>query len=301
MKANSSAAAAEKAQAALVRKTRRNNLCLLVEDANFRDTRFYSGVIVGIQDAARQRGYDILIQVIRTEKEIPLCLRQGRTQGVILLGGTSDDYLHAILSFHIPLICVDYASLAIATDAVLTQNITGMCNATRHLIENGHETIGFFGERYFSQSFHERWLGYCEAMRQSGLPVDPGFCIFDHVEQSARHSQIDRVCEQLRGMRAYPTAWVCANDSAAVVLINALQALGRQVPQDASLVGFDDIDLSQMIHPSLTTMRVERKWMGLFAVRTLLERMQSPDEPTRQIRLPVQLIVRESVRALKTQ
>lgn len=292
-----SPAAAEKAPAAFAWKTQRNNLCLLVEDANFRDTRFYSEVIVGIQDEARQRGYDILIQVIGTEKGIPLCLRQGRIRGIILLGSTTDEYLRAILSFHIPLICVDYASFAIATDAVLTQNITGVFNAARYLIDNGHERIGFFGERYFSMSFHERWLGYCEAMRQSGLPVDPESCLFDHVENSARHNEIDEVCRQLRQMRAYPTAWVCANDSAAIVLINALRALGLRVPQDASLIGFDDIDLSEMMRPALTTMRVEKKWMGMYAMRVLLERMQSPEAPTRHIRLPVKRIVRESVQA----
>jgi len=90
----------------------------------------------------------------------------------------------------------------------------------------------------------------------------------------------------------------CTNDCTAAVLINALEYLGKKVPDDISVIGFDDIDLCKMISPQLTTMRVEMELMGTLAIRELLGCIENKQEPHRHIQIAVNLIERESVRKI---
>lgn len=95
-----------------------------------------------------------------------------------------------------------------------------------------------------------------------------------------------------------PTAWVCSNDSAAITLYNALSILGIKVPDDISVVGFDDIDICNIVTPHLTTIRINKELMGEKAVKRLLWRMENPKEPCDHIRMEVKLIERESVKEI---
>ncbi|MFR3482389.1 MAG: substrate-binding domain-containing protein, partial [Clostridia bacterium] len=102
----------------------------------------------------------------------------------------------------------------------------------------------------------------------------------------------------LNTIATYPTAWFCAGDRIAVALISLLQQKGLTVPGDISVIGYDDIPISQTIAPSLTTIRVNRKLMGMLAVERLIELQTDPYRIV-HIGLPGTLIVRDSVRALQ--
>jgi len=95
-----------------------------------------------------------------------------------------------------------------------------------------------------------------------------------------------------------PTAWVCSNDNAAITLCNALSALGIKVPDDISIIGFDDIDLCNIMRPRLTTIRVNKELMGAQAVDRLLQLIQQPEIHRKHISMEVSLIERESVREI---
>lgn len=283
-----------------VKRNQLNNICMMIEEKNFRDTRFYSRIIIGIEEEAKKYDYDVIVSFIDNDHYVlPSSIEQGKAAGIIILGSVRDEYLSKAVSYGIPLVVVDHASFSIDTDAILTQNTIGTYTATKHLIENGHREIGFFGERYITLSFNERWMGFCEAMRRYGLPVVEEFCFTDFIEEYAVINNYEPVVQILKGIKRFPTAWVCANDSAAIILINALNSLGFSVPEDISVIGFDDIDLCKVISPNLTTIRVEKKLMGVNAVRSLLSRMENRNEPNRHMRMSVKLIERDSVKSLK--
>lgn len=285
---------------ALSKKNQLNNICMMMEEKNFKDTRFYSRVLLGVENEAKKNGYDIIANFIDNNNYVvPSSIEQGKAAGIIILGSVEDEYLKKVVSYGIPFIIVDHASFSINTDAVLTQNVPGAYMATQHLIENGHKHIGFFGEKYLTLSFNERWTGYCEAMRKYSIPVNNEFCLTDSIEHYTLQNDYISIEKKLRDMKKMPTAWVCANDSAAILLITALKSLGLNVPEDVSVIGFDDIDISTIISPKLTTIRVEKELMGQYAVRSLLFRMENADEPNRHTRMAVKLIERESVKSIK--
>jgi LacI family transcriptional regulator len=276
-----------------------NNICVMLEERIFKDTRFYPRVILGIENEAKKNNYDTLVSFInRDDFQVPSCIEKGKADGIIILGHIPDDSLNMLKSYRMPLVLVDYASYSVNSGAVLTQNIPGAYLATKYLIENGHREIGFFGEKDMTLSFNERWIGFNEAMNHYGIPVKPEYNFTKNIDENALKNNYMDIVELIKDIERFPTAWFCANDGAAVVLINALRHLGRNVPEDISVVGFDDIDLCKMVTPQLTTMRVEMKLMGILAFRELLWYMGNMQEPRRHIRMAVNLVERETVRKI---
>ncbi|WP_026487095.1 LacI family DNA-binding transcriptional regulator [Caldanaerobius polysaccharolyticus] len=284
-------------------KNHLKNICILIEERNFRDTYFYTKVILGIENEAKKNNYDVLVNFMNKDNfQVPSSIESRKVAGILIVGTIMDEYLKTLLSYNIPLVLVDHASFTISTDAVLTQNIPGSYIATKYLIDKGHKEIGFFGEIDFSLSFKERWLGFNEAMRNAGLIVDPmlnvnpGYCVVENVEQYVLSKNYREVANIISKMDKLPSAWVCSNDNAAITLYNALSILDIKVPDDISVVGFDDIDLCNIVTPHLTTIRVNKELMGVKAVKRLLWRMDNPEEPHDNIRMEVKLIERNSVR-----
>jgi len=276
-----------------------NNICVLLEEKVFKDTRFYPKVILGIENEAKANHYDTLLNFISKDRyDVPQCIERGKVDGIIVLGHIDDEYLNLLKAFKIPLILVDYASMSVNTDAVLTQNIPGAFKGTEYLIKNGHRHIGFFGEIDAAMSFNERWLGFNMALNHYHIPVSSEYCITRNVEENALKNNYLAIVDMLKDMKSFPTAWFCANDSAAAVLINALKNLGKKVPDDISVMGFDDIDICAMTEPQLTTMHISKEVMGITAVKELLDNIKAPNTMQRHIRLPVRLKERDSVRRI---
>lgn len=277
-----------------------DDICMMTEEINFRDVKFYSNVILGIENEAKKNHYDLIINFIdRNNYSIPPSIEQRKVSGIIIVGYVDDDYLNKVLSYDIPVILVDHASMLISTDAVLTQNVQGSFMETKHLIDMGHSDIGFFGDIESTLSFNERWYGYNNAMKKYNLPVKSEFCFTDSIEKYAIKNDYKSVRDMLEKRGKFPTAWVCANDSAAVTLINALELMDIKVPDDISVIGFDDIELCKIINPNLSTIRVNKELMGIMAVRNLMERMNNKDKPCYHTRLDVSLVDRKSVKNLK--
>lgn len=157
-----------------IAKNHFRNICLLIEERNFRDTHFYTKVILGIENEAKKNNYDILVNFMNQDDfQVPSSVETRKVSGILVVGTIKDEHLEKLLKYDIPTVLVDHASFTISTDAVLTQNMPGTYMATQYLIRKGHTQIGFFGEIDFSLSFKERWLGFNEAMRNAGLNVDP--------------------------------------------------------------------------------------------------------------------------------
>lgn len=280
-------------------KSHLKNICLIIEERNFKDTNFYTKVIWGIENEAKANGYDVLVNFMKKDLfEIPSCIENRKVSGILVVGTIKDEFLAEILSYNIPTVLVDHASFMFSTDAVLTQNIPGSYRGTKYLIEKGHKKIGFFGEKDFSLSFRERWLGFKEAMRDAGLPVNEDYCVTEDVERHVLSKNYEEIANRLKKLKEFPTAWVCSNDSNAITLYNALNIMGIKVPKDVSIVGFDDIDMCNIVTPPLTTIHINKELMGIKAVKRLLWRMDNPKEFHDHIRMEVGFVERQSVREL---
>jgi LacI family transcriptional regulator len=163
---------------------------------------------------------------------------------------------------------VDYRVGDDASDAVITDNRRGMRTATEHLMKLGHKRIAFVGGPLNTGNFLERYDGYREALGDS---FDDSLVRETPVEGD-RTEAVLAVTKPALGV----TAIVAANDLAALDALRILAAHGRKVPDEISVVGFDDIMAASYSHPSLTTMRVDKQSMGRRAAQRLLERLREP-------------------------
>lgn len=257
---------------------------------------FYSHVLASIEAVCRHSRFNLLYATLPVDEdnfplEMPPLLSETHADGFLLLGAFVDETLFRLLGgTSRPVVLVDaYADVA-QYDSVVSDNLNGAYQATSALIARGHRHIGLVGGH--SQAYpsvRERREGYLQALRAHGLSDTYNACCALN-DQAAMQAAMAL-------LRDHPevTALVGVNDAVAIAGMRAAQALGRRVPQDLSIIGFDDIDLAQHVTPTLTTMHVDKAAMGRLAMLLLGYRFESTEsEPVTAILRP-RLIERESV------
>lgn len=279
------------------------NICLVLEPRFFNDPYFYSKVILGIEEEARKNNYDLIMNFIDGENlNVPNCLESRKAAGIIALGPLCDEYLLKLKGYGLPMILVDNSSFLEPIDSILTDNKLGAYKATRYLINNGFKKIGFFGDLSYSLSVKERFFGFSEAIKDCALYGEDSdefikkFSLTKKLEQYIIKHDVDSILDRIKNIHEMPEAFICSNDSAAIQLNNALSLLGYKIPEDVSIIGFDDIMLCSMIVPKLTTVKVNKELMGRKAVQRLLWRMRHKTDPIENTIMSVELVERESVK-----
>jgi LacI family transcriptional regulator len=201
--------------------------------------------------------------------EIPPLLEKGEVDGLLLAGAFIDENLSRILEHRsYPLVLIDSYSDECIFNAVLSDNISGAYQATEYLVRKGHRQIGFVGGHAQAYpSFRERRDGYLKALADFEI-YQPHFA-----DCSANRSEIASATLGLITQNKQITGLVCMNDETAITAMYALIEAGFRVPQDISIIGFDDIYLAETVVPSLTTMRVNKQGMGQLAVQLLLNQI----------------------------
>lgn len=221
-----------------------------------------------------------------------------RLDGILLVGPAEVDMISAIHNMGIPLVLVDNYSSEHSLDAVLSDNFEGSIQAVSYLINAGHRRIAFIdgptlaGARMPNKVYtiERRATGYRAALYQAGYPLDDAL-----VEESDLTSEGGyQACKRLLARNIPFSAIFCANDPAAIGVMKALHESGRRIPGDVSVIGFDDF-MAEHLTPALTTVRVNKKAMGVAAVKALQARMADPQAANITITVRVELVKRDSV------
>lgn len=262
---------------------------------------FYSHVQAGVERECRRRGINLMyanIEVDASNHPVlwPQLIREERLEGLILVGtfieGAIDQLKRQI---NMPIVLVDSYAPRLPYDSVVTDNIGGVGQVVEHLLECGHRKIGLIGANDYSPpSIRERREGFIRALQARGIDdyfIEPSQLTREGGEEAA-HRLLTRAPEV--------TAVVACNDETAIGVMHAALARGLSIPADLSVVGFDNIDLARDVTPPLTTVHVHKAWMGSLGVRTLLDRLQNPDQPRITVTVATQLIERHSVAAPRT-
>jgi LacI family transcriptional regulator len=208
--------------------------------------------------------------------------------GVLILSHISTEYTNAIISTGIPTVLVDHHKPNIFADSLLINNHFGAYSAVQHLIDLGHRDIGFIGNISVSPSYYERMEGYLMALNHNDIAENADFIIKNAEEQA------DFIAKLFLQIERMPTAWFCVNDGLGFLVNATLQQLGFKVPDQVSIISFDNGQLSQVATPRISTVDIDLKLYGRKAVELLLWRMENPTEPFMEILLPTQFIQRES-------
>ncbi len=263
---------------------------------------FYSQIIAGAENECRRHGINLMYANIEVDDRkhainFPAMLLDEIVDGVIVVGAFLEETLIDISRrANSNVILVDaYTSDETAFDSVLIDNVTGAYNAVNYLIQNGHCHIGLIGsEPDTYPSILERRLGYISALRNYGIK--------DTYIVDSKLLRADGFSATIRLLKTNPqiTAIFACNDTVAIGVMNAVREMGLSVPEDISVIGFDDIALAQEVMPPLTTMHVDTFFMGAMALRHLRDRVEYPNRPVLKTHVSAQLIERGSCRNIAT-
>ncbi len=258
---------------------------------------FYSWVVAGIDAAARQQRHNLLYASLpvghdNRPLELPSHLLGQKLDGVLLVGAFGDDTINEIgAGCSAPVVLVDAPAGTHAYDAVVSDNEGGAYEAVLHLIKQGHQHIALVAPPPPTDPvFRQRRAGYLRALDEAGLQPH----IFDDVPTP---DETSAATSALLERHPQTTAVFGSNDSFAIAVVRGARALDRRVPEDLSVVGFDDIEISGQTAPPLTTMAVDKLSMGILGLQLLSHRLAWPDAATTLITLRPRLIERQSTAA----
>ncbi len=260
------------------------------------DTPFFSSVLEGVEAQVKKHGFSLLITYINAAHGVREPLQQimdSACSGIILLATemTHNDLL-PFTRTGIPLVVLDSYFEEITVDSVVINNRQGSFLATRNLYENGHTEIGYLKSKVAINNFYERKDGYKKALKSCKLPYNTEY-IFE-LGASVETAYTD-MKELLSVKRKLPTAFFADNDVIAVGAMRALREAGVRVPQDVSVVGFDDIPMCEMLDVPLTTIRVPKRHIGMLAVDRLVEIICNDTDVRVKIEVRTEIVERSSV------
>jgi len=258
---------------------------------------FFQDIMVGIRKVAKNKGYNIIIhehagQQIG-EQEFSELLVSRHTDGIVLLASVSP-FATDIVTRKIPVVigCEVVSSDLHGLPSVHIDNISASIEITQYLIDLGHKRIAFISGDQTNLLTADRQKGYERAMDMANLQINKGWVRSGHLNLSGAQTATKEVMHQ----HPQPTAIFCANDEMALGCIHELKSQGKRVPEDISVVGFDNIRYAQYSDPPLTTINQPAELIGQrTAERLLTEINQLGDSNSLQIELVHhELIVRKS-------
>jgi LacI family transcriptional regulator len=257
---------------------------------------FYSYIQMGIENECRRRRIKLMYANVEVDRdnrpvEWPLMLREEGLDGLLLIGMLIDHHnVSFIKARKLPVVLIDSYAPGSGYDMVNTDNLEGSRTAVNYLLDQGHTDIALLGwHPDTAPSMNERRIGYELALGERGIPQI-------YVEESDPDRQQTAMAVQKLLKRSPAVSAVFAvNDEAAIGVINGVRSMGLRVPEDVSVVGFDNIDLAREILPSLTTIHVPKSWLGSIGVRMLSDRASNRNQPQLKMTVSTNLIERESV------
>lgn len=254
---------------------------------------FNTTIMAGAEAELSRHGYHMILTTLdeqpASRPEILPVVKKGRVDGLILAGPKIPrPLIFSLLAANVPVVLVDNCLSQVPVNCILGDNVDGLYQATRHILDHGHRHVAFLSGPQVWVSNREREEGYRRAMGEAGL--EPRVINGEETTIASGQAMLAEALERWPELTA-----ICAvNDPVAIGTIRAAQQLSRAVPGDLAIMGFDDISWAALNSPPLSTVHVYKRRMGQLAARRLVELLQEPDVlPSRTI-VATQLVIRES-------
>ena len=260
---------------------------------------FFAEVARGIEDTSFEQNHSVILcntdgDVHKQTTHTDLLIKNQVAGILFVAAGISTELVDDLQARQVPLVVVDREVPNVAVDTVLTNHRQGGRQATRHLIELGHRRIACVSGGSDLSPSAERLTGYQMELQDNGIPFDDTLVFKGDFQYASGY----RAARELLSLPEPPTAVFACNDLMAVGVISAATEMGLQVPEDFSVVGFDDVHLASFTNPPLTTIAQPKYEIGVIATEMLLARARDLDAPPRVERLETKLIVRGSTKPL---
>ena len=241
--------------------------------------------ITSFTDQISRAGYTLkMYEISRAEvreKRLPPHLDLEETAGILGIELFDRAYLESVCAMGKPTVFVDgyphAAESPINCDFVSMENLASETALVGRMIRSGAKKIGFVGDRNHCNSFYERWVGCCSALREAGLPIREDLSIL--AEDGEYYGDPAWLLRQLEALPEIPDGFACANDYLALHLMTALKKLGLSIPGDVMVAGFDGSMEASVVTPALATARIPSAEIGRLAASILAQRIRQPDFP----------------------
>lgn len=272
--------------------TRKNRVGIVIADIT---NPYFAAVVRGAQDMARYYDAHVVLCNTNESQEEELynlqSLAQQGVDGIIVFPGYYTSENLAIVADHFrPLVVINHDFAHPNVSLVFTKNYDGARMAVDHLVERGHRWIGMLAGRELSSARGQRVRGFREALTAHGLPVVEAQIIGGAPTQESGYENAMTLLTKFPEL----TALFAYNDLMALGALKACRELGRRVPDDCAVVGFDDTVFASLTMPALTTIRLDKYIIGREAMGRLFDMLEVPDATFAPLELDVELVVRES-------
>ena len=226
----------------------------------------------------------------------PKMLAAGLVDGIIVIGKPKKEYLKMLYqNKKIPMVFLDFYDDEIVVDSVISASYYGMYRMTEYLIKNGHTNIAFVGTLMYTESITDRYFGYCKALTEHGIERRPEWLINDR-DYADGVIGMDYKFSFSEGNM--PTAFVCNNDVTAYALIKQLEEKGYRIPEDISVVGYDDYLYPEFGASWITTYSVDMGAMTKVALTYIVKRIENFDMSANVHVVSGKIIERSSVKKI---
>jgi LacI family transcriptional regulator len=269
-----------------------NTVGVLVPDLG---TGYIGEIIRGIDAELSLADLDLILytthRTASKEANYVANLAKGMVDGLLLvLPRGLAEFIGTLTRRNFPFVLIDHQGTGQDCPAVGATNWQGGYNATEYLIKLGHQRIGFITGSMDLGCSVDRLAGYRSALRTYHIPDSPELIFEGTFFQPDGYAGASDMLD----LPVAPTAIFASNDVMAMGVMDAVRNRGLRVPDDVSIIGFDDIPQASLIHPALTTINQPLEKMGRVATQMLLDLLQNPGKKTDRIELPTQLVVRDS-------
>lgn len=265
---------------------------------------FFPGIIKGVEDVALENGYMVVFcntdEQIEKETLYFQMFEDRWIDGIIISGVTGESkeekrYIQELHRKGIHLVLIDREIEGYFTNVVMIDNRGAAFKATKHLLDLGHRRIGLISAPLKIKIFTERHRGYREALAENGIDFDEDLVV--EGDQTSRSGE--EAVKYFLSLKNPPTAIFATNDVMAIGALRELQRNNLKVPQDVSVIGFDDIPLASLVSPPLTTIAQPIYEIGAQAMNLLIRSIEKKDLVKSKIILDTKLVIRESTEKVK--
>lgn len=259
---------------------------------------FFREVIYGLEKTLNENGYDLIFFAHPkwgdSYSYVEKC-KNRHVDGTILMGMFKDDpNLTSLISAKIATVFVDLDIVGENASYVISDNIQGASLAVKYLHQLGHEKIGMIMGQTITTPAQDRLIGFQNTLAQLDLESVTEWIIEGEFSELGGYQSMKKILE----LSKKPTAIFSHSDKMAIGAMKAVEEAGYQVPADFSIIGFDDIEISRYVRPTLTTIQQDKFSLGQRAAEMLLMMINNPEKDYPPVVLPTKLIARDSCRSL---
>lgn len=264
------------------------------------NTPFFSLLINGFEQECRKSGYEMVISNLDARQpdfieHTKQMINEPDTAIVLLGTELSQDDMRLYKEVKCPLLLLDCWSFDMDFSGVLINNADSVRKAVNYLISKNHKKIGYLKGSFRIMGFCQRESGYRSAMRNNGMEICPEYTIELSTTMDGAYKDMQK---HLKNKPSLPTAFFADNDMIALGAMKALQEYGYRIPEDISIIGFDDLPFCEISSPRLTSLRVPKQEMGQLAVRKIIDLIKGKDTTRTKIQVCTEFIERDSVKKL---